>query len=109
MARSYKVLGQNNPAATTATTLYTVPAGTQSVLSTISICNIAATAATYRIAIRPAGEALANKHYVAYNSSVPANDTAVLTLGLTMNATDILTVQASTASVTFGVFGSEIV
>jgi hypothetical protein len=109
MARSYKVLGQNNPAATTDTTLYTVPAGTQSVLSTISICNIAATAATYRIAIRPAGEALANKHYVAYNSSVPANDTAVLTLGLTMNATDILTVQASTASVTFGVFGSEIV
>ncbi len=109
MARSYKVLGQNNPAATTDTTLYTVPAGTQSVLSTISICNIAATAATYTIAIRPAGEALANKHYVAYNSSVPANDTAVLTLGLTMNATDILTVQASTASVTFGVFGSEIV
>lgn len=78
-------------------------------LSTISICNIAATAATYRIAIRPAGETLANKHYVAYDSSVPANDTAVLTLGLTMNATDILTVQASTASVTFGVFGSEIV
>jgi hypothetical protein len=109
MARSYKVLGQNNPAATTATTLYTVPAGTQSVLSTISVCNIAATAATYRIAIRPAGETLANKHYVAYDSSVPANDTAVLTLGLTMNATDILTVQASTASVTFGVFGSEIV
>lgn len=109
MARSYKVLGQNNPNATTDTTLYTVPAGTQSVLSTISICNIAATAATYRIAIRPAGEALANKHYIAYNSSVPANDTAVLTLGLTMNTTDILTVYASTASVSFGVFGSEIV
>lgn len=109
MARSYKVLGQNNPAATTATTLYTVPAGTQSVLSTISVCNVANTAATYRIAIRPAGETLATKHYVAYDSSLPANDTAVLTLGLTMNATDILTVYASTASVTFGVFGSEIV
>lgn len=109
MARSYKVLGQNNPAATTATTLYTVPAGTQSVLSTISVCNVANTAATYRIAIRPAGEALATKHYVAYDSSLPANDTAVLTLGLTMNATDILTVYASSASVTFGVFGSEIV
>jgi len=108
MARSYKVLGQNNPTATTATTLYTVPGATQTVLSTISVCNFATTAATYRIAIRPAGEALVNKHYVAYDSSVPANDTAVLTLGLTMNTTDILTVYASTASVSFGVFGSEI-
>ena len=108
MARSYKVLGQNNPTATTATTLYTVPGATQSVLSTISVCNFANTAATYRIAIRPAGETLASKHYVAYDSSLPANDTAVLTLGLTMNTTDILTVYASTASVSFGVFGSEI-
>jgi hypothetical protein len=108
MARSYKVLGQNNPNATTLTTLYTVPGSTQTVLSTISVCNFATTAATYRIAIRPAGESIANKHYVAYDSSVPANDTAVLTLGLTMNTTDILTVYASTASVSFGVFGSEI-
>jgi hypothetical protein len=108
MARSYKVLGQNNPTAATATTLYTVPGSTQTVLSTISVCNFANTAATYRIAIRPTGEALASKHYVAYDSAVPANDTAVLTLGLTMNTTDILTVYASTASVSFGVFGSEI-
>jgi len=108
MARSYKVLGQNNPTAATATTLYTVPGATQTVLSTISVCNFANTAATYRIAIRPTGEALVNKHYVAYDSAVPANDTAVLTLGLTMNTTDILTVYASTASVSFGVFGSEI-
>ena len=108
MARSYKVLGQINPTATTATTLYTVPGATQSVLSTISVCNFANTAATYRIAIRPVGETLASKHYVAYDSSLPANDTAVLTLGLTMNTTDILTVYASTASVSFGVFGSEI-
>jgi len=42
MPINYKVLGQSNPAATTATTLYTVPAGTQAVVSTIAVCNQAA-------------------------------------------------------------------
>jgi hypothetical protein len=39
MATTYKVLGQLNPAATTPTTLYTVPASTSTVVSTITICN----------------------------------------------------------------------
>ena len=46
MATNYKVLGQSIPSATTATTLYTVPAATQAVVSTITVCNQAATAAT---------------------------------------------------------------
>ena len=53
MATTYKVLGQSNPAATTATTLYTVPSATSTVISTITICNQAATAATFRVAVRP--------------------------------------------------------
>jgi len=108
MARTYKVLGQSNPAATTDTTLYTVPSATETVVSTISICNLAATAATYRIAVRPDGATLANSHYIAYDASLPANDTAMITVGLTMNASDVVTVRASSASVTFGLFGSEI-
>jgi hypothetical protein len=48
MATSYKVLGQLNPSATTATTLYTCPAGTQTVISTITICNQAGTSGTYK-------------------------------------------------------------
>ena len=108
MARSYKVLGQSNPGATTDTTLYTVPSATEAVISTISMCNLAATAATYRIAIRPDGTTLANQHYIAYDASLPANDTAMITVGLTVNASDVVTVRASTASVVFGLFGSEI-
>lgn len=54
MPTIYKVLGQSNPAATTATTLYTVPSATSAVVSTISVCNQAATSGTYRIVIRPA-------------------------------------------------------
>ena len=48
MATTYKVLGQSNPAATTATTLYTVGAGKSAVVSTITVCNQAASAATFR-------------------------------------------------------------
>ena len=109
MAKNYKIIAQASPAATTDTTLYTVPSNTQVAISTITICNRASTAATYRIAMRPNGEALVDKHYIAYGASIPANDTVALTLGLTADAADVITIYSSTASVSFGIFGSEIV
>jgi hypothetical protein len=108
MPKIYKVLGQVNPTATTASTAYTVPSSTNTIVSTISVCNYGSTAATYRIAIRPDAETLAMKHYIAYDSSAPANDTINLTIGLTVNAEDVVTVYASSASVSFNLFGSEI-
>jgi glucose-6-phosphate dehydrogenase assembly protein OpcA len=108
MATTYKVLGQVAPSATTATTLYTVPSATQAVISTIVVANRAATAATYRIAIRPAGATLANEHYIAYDVSVGAADSTTLTFGITLAATDVVTIYASTANTSFNVFGSEI-
>lgn len=108
MATTYKVLGQSNPAATTATTLYTVPSATQTVVSTISICNQASTAATYRIAVRPAGATLAAQHYIVYGATVPASDSTMITVGLTLATTDVITVYASTATLSFSAFGSEI-
>ena len=108
MATTYKVLGQSNPAATTATTLYTVPASTQAVVSTIVIANLTSTAATYRISVRPAGAAQTNAMYLAYDVAVGASDSTALTLGITLNTTDVVTVYASTANVSFTAFGSEI-
>lgn len=108
MATTYKVLGQSNPSATTATTLYTVPSATQAVVSTIVIANLTASAATFRIAVRVAGATLANSQYVAYDITVGASDSTALTLGITLNATDVITVYASTANLTFTAFGSEI-
>lgn len=105
----YKVLGQVSPSATTATTAYTVPSNTQTVISTISICNRASTSATYRVAVRPNGEVLADKHYFTYDAPISANDTVTLTSGITVDATDVITVYASSASVSFNIFGSEIV
>ena len=108
MATTYKVLGQSNPAATTATTLYTVPSATSTIISTITVCNQTSTAATYRIAVRPAGATLAAQHYVAYDVSLPGNATDTLTLGVTLATTDIVTVYTSATTVSFNAYGSEI-
>jgi hypothetical protein len=108
MATRYKVLGQVAPSATTATSLYTVPALKESVISTIVIANRAATDATYRIAVRPAAATLANQHYIVYDVLVAASDSTTLTLGITLTTTDVITVYASTANLSFSAFGSEI-
>lgn len=107
MPQTHKVLGQSNPAATTLTTLYTVPAA-QAIASTITICNLAGSATTYRIAVRPAGASIANQHYLAYDAALPANDTATLTLGVALAATDVISVYAASATVAFSAFGVEI-
>jgi hypothetical protein len=108
MATTYKVLGQLAPSATTDTTLYTVPSSTEAIISTLVVANRAATGATYRIAIRPDGATLANLHYIAYDVTVSASDSTTLTLGLTLNAADVITVRGSTADLSFSAFGSEI-
>jgi len=108
MPTTYKVLGQLAPSATTLTTLYTVPAATSAVVSTIAVTNRAATAATFRIAIRVAGAGISNEDYIAYDSTVAANDTTAFTIGVTLAATDVLSVYASTANLSFNAFGSEI-
>ena len=108
MAIAYKVLGQSAPSATTNTDIYTVGAGKQAIVSTMTIANRAASAASYRIAVRPAGNTLANEHYLAYDVAIAANDTTALTLGITLATTDVVTVYASTANFSFNVFGSEI-
>jgi hypothetical protein len=108
MATNYKVLGQSNPAATTAVSLYTVPAATQTIVSTVVVTNQAATAGTYRIAVRVAGATLATNQYIAYDVSLPANASDTLTLGLTLGATDVVTVYASSATFSFSAFGSEL-
>ena len=107
MATTYKVLGQLNPSAASNTTLYTVPSSTSTVVSTIVVANLG-TSGTYRIAIRPAGESIANKHYIAYDGALNANDTITWTLGITLAATDVITVRASNTSFAFSAFGSEI-
>jgi hypothetical protein len=108
MATTYKVLGQSAPGATTSTTVYTVPSATETVVSTIAVCNRGATGATYRIAIRPNGATLANEHYIAFDSAITANNTTMITVGITLDAADVVEVYASNTNLSFSLFGSEI-
>ena len=71
MATAYKVLGQSKPAAGTLTTLYTVPASTQAVISSLTIANMGPTSTTYRLAIRAAGAAISFEDYIAYDVLIP--------------------------------------
>lgn len=109
MPTTYKVLGQSNPSASTETTLYTVPSSTSAVVSSIAVCNQAATSATFRIAVRPSADGTTTaKHYLVYGTTVGANDTVVLTIGVTMATGDKIQIIGSTATLSFTAYGSEI-
>lgn len=107
MATTYKTLGQVLPALDTLTDLYTAPAATQAVCSTLSVCN-QGVSTLFRVAVRPAGVAIDPKHYVIYDAAINANDSAFLTLGITLAPTDVVSVYAGTANVSFNLFGAEI-
>lgn len=119
MATTYKVLAMTGAAgstgngsatltANTSTGLYTVPSSTSTVVSTVTVCNQASTAATFRIAVRPSGASLDNRHYIAFDTPIAANDTIALTLGITLATTDVISVYASATTLSFAAFGSEI-
>ena len=58
--------------------------------------------------MRPDGATLANQHYLAYDVTVGASDSTTITLGITMDAADVLNIYASSGDLSFNVFGSEI-
>lgn len=108
MANVWKVLGQSNPSAATLTTLYTVPGATSAVASSIVVCNRSATQTTFRVAIRPAGAAISNEHYLYYDVTIAGNDTFIATIGITLATTDVVSVYATLATLSFNIFGQEI-
>jgi hypothetical protein len=109
MANAYKVLGQANLTAETLTDVYTAPASTETVISTIIIANLLGVANSFRIAIRPNGAAVSNQHYMAYDVPIAANDSTTLTLGVTLDAADVVSVYSGAAAdVSVSIFGTEI-
>lgn len=109
MGVSYKILGQSSPNAITNTDVYTVPSSTETLISSIVIANRSASSKSYRIAARPDGASIQNQHYLAYDVVIAANDSTALSLGITLNSADVITVYASSSDLTFTIFGSEIV
>jgi len=109
MATSYKILGQAHMTTTSDTDIYTVPAGTETIISTMIVANIGSAATTFNIALRQDGDTLADKHYIAKGVACAAQDSTTLTLGMALEATDVVTVAAGTANaLSFNLFGAEI-
>lgn len=109
MATTYKILGQVSPADTNNADLYTVGSGKQGVSSTLVITNVNAAAASASIWIRKAGAAASNANCLLNAGSIPVNDLKGLTIGITLGATDVVTVKSSVANaLTFHLFGSEV-
>jgi len=108
VASTLKVLGQSNPSATTLTTLYTVPSATSAVCSTLVVCNRSSTATSFRVAVRPAGASISNEHYIYYDVPIAGNDTFCATIGISLATTDVVSVYATLATLSFSLFGQQV-
>ena len=99
---------QGTAAVTTYATLYTTPSATEAIISSIVICNTAASSATYRIGFDDTAGTPGASEWLVYGATVGPNDTVVLTMGLSMEATKYIRVSSSADTVTFSAFVSEI-
>lgn len=108
MPESFSILAQSDPLAATLTVAYTVPASTEAVISSIVVCNRSGTATSFRLAFSPGGVAISNEHYTHFDIPIGGNDSYIATIGVTLEATDVVRVQATLATLSFNIFGTEI-
>jgi len=106
MATTYKILGQITGSSATSS-LYTAPAATQTVVSSVVIANRSTSNSTFWIAALPSGSTLDPKHYLAFNVPISGSDSTALTLGITLGAEDQIQVSGM-ATGSFTLFGSQI-
>lgn len=102
--RRYGMLAQGAPTAATLTALYTVPAAKHATVRVL-VCNRGA-ADTFRIAVSPAGAAIANAQYLAYDQPLEANDSAS-SVAFTVAETDLVRVYSTNGTLSFSVTGFE--
>ena len=98
------ILGQEAPAATTNTVVYTVPASTVSVVN-ISVVNRSGSAVTARIALA-ASSTPQNEEFIEYNTSIPSTGVLERT-GVVLDAGKNVVVYASDADTSVSVYGLE--
>ncbi len=97
------VINQTNPSATTLTDAYTVPVGSNFEFKYV-VANRSVTATSFRVSIAIAGAADDNKQYVAYDTAITGNDIYDSPVFF-INATDVIRVYATLATLTFTITG----
>jgi hypothetical protein len=108
MPTTYKILGQLSPSANTLSNVYICPSATQAVVSTITVCNQNATNASYSISVAQDGAPDNVAQYIIRGGVVPAADSIGITLGITIDASDIIKCNTNSANISFSIFGAEI-
>ena len=103
------VNAQSAPAATTRTDLYTVPSATNTVLSSVIICNTSSsTSDTFELTLAPLGATHGISQYLYKGVTVPASQTFIATIGIAMTATDKIRVYSTGGNLTFTVCGVQV-
>jgi hypothetical protein len=108
MGETRKILAQLIPVADTLTDMYVVPSSTQAVISTITACNQGGDGSSFRISIANSGSADNSKQYIYYDVYIDPHDSFASTIGITLNASDVVRCYSDNGLISFGLFGVEI-
>jgi hypothetical protein len=109
MPTAYKYSQVQGTASTgTYATLYTTPAATEAVISSIVITNQASSSVTVRIGMDTTAGTPGASEWLVYDAVVAGNDTVALTLGVTMPASNFIRVSSSANTCNFSAFLSEL-
>jgi len=98
------ILGQSAPAATTNTTVYTVPAATVATC-TVNITNTTNVSMTFRLAVAASGTP-ATSEYLEYDAIIPGNGT-YQNGGIVADATKRFVVYAAASGLSVSIYGYE--
>jgi hypothetical protein len=109
----YKILGQIQTTANVLTTIYTVPASTNTVVTTITICNQSPNTVSVNVAANVSGSAVSTKNFIVSGYSLGAAETLVLEPRISLNVGSILSANITGANassnISINAFGVEII
>lgn len=109
---AYKILGQERLTTTSNTDIYTVPTGTETVVSTMSITSHELNTTDVSIFVRKNSggtvEATSEKNALMFEWPVESYNIIPFTIGITLAAGDVITAKASNVdSISIQIYGNE--
>lgn len=104
---SKKILGVSKPSATVVTELYVVPSGKESVVSTLSICNVGSATDYARVYVFASGGSASTSTAMYYDLEIVASDNFQATCGISLAAGSKVVCYSLLGNLTFHLFGDE--
>jgi hypothetical protein len=108
MAQTHKLLGRARPSAITVTTIYTAPASTKAMLSSIFVCNTSSVVDYLRLYVVPSGGSAAVGNAIYSDLPIAGNDSLLVNGVPVLEAGDFLAGYSLNGTLTYTVSGMEI-